>query len=83
MVEYNVIEEDFEVKLKEMKSALTKQIAEEADISEVIESVKHHVEDTKLPDIAVVRILWYIEVGLCTCLEWFVMEQHVLGILYI
>ncbi|KAE8722074.1 putative protein phosphatase 2C 33-like [Hibiscus syriacus] len=37
-----------------MKSALTTQIAEESDISEVIKTVK----DAKLPDIEVVRILW-------------------------
>lgn len=57
MVEYNE-KKIFEVKLKEMKSTLTTQIAEEADISEVIESVKQHVKDAKLPDIEVVRILW-------------------------
>ncbi|KAG6470431.1 hypothetical protein ZIOFF_071504 [Zingiber officinale] len=32
----------FEVKLKEMKTALTTQIAEETDVSEVIETAKHH-----------------------------------------
>ncbi|KAK1354164.1 hypothetical protein POM88_047420 [Heracleum sosnowskyi] len=57
LVEYNE-KKIFEVKLKEMKSALTTQIAEEADISEIIESVKQHVKDAKLPDIEVVRILW-------------------------
>lgn len=57
LVEYNE-KKIFEVKLKEMKSALTTQIAEETDISEVIESVKQHVKDAKLPDIEVVRILW-------------------------
>lgn len=46
------------MKLKEMKSMLTSQIAEEADISEVIVTVKQHVKDAKLPDIEVVRILW-------------------------
>ncbi|XP_074310664.1 uncharacterized protein LOC141646666 [Silene latifolia] len=48
----------FEVKLAEMKSALTTQIAEEADVGEVIETVKHHVKEAKLPDIDVVRLLW-------------------------
>ncbi|XP_073293437.1 uncharacterized protein [Primulina huaijiensis] len=48
----------FETKLKEMKSALTSQIAEEADVSEVIETVKQHVKDAKLPDVEVVRVLW-------------------------
>ncbi|CAK9181449.1 unnamed protein product [Ilex paraguariensis] len=44
--------------MKEMKSALTTQISEETDISEVIETVKQHVKAAKLPDIEVVRILW-------------------------
>ncbi|KAG9144621.1 hypothetical protein Leryth_027148 [Lithospermum erythrorhizon] len=57
LVEYND-KKIFEVKLKEMKSALTSQIAEEADISEVIETVKQHVKDAKLPDGEVIRILW-------------------------
>ncbi|XP_073122082.1 uncharacterized protein [Henckelia pumila] len=48
----------FELKLKEMKSALTSQIAEDADVSEVIETVKQHVKDAKLPDVEVVRVLW-------------------------
>ncbi|XP_074322645.1 uncharacterized protein LOC141659593 isoform X2 [Apium graveolens] len=59
LVEYNE-KKIFEVKLKEMKSTLTTQIAEEAEISEVIESVKQHIKDAKLPDIEVVRILWDI-----------------------
>ncbi|KAK9146081.1 hypothetical protein Sjap_005984 [Stephania japonica] len=57
LVEYNE-KKMFEVKLKEMKSALTTQIAEETDTSEIIETVKQHVKDAKLPDIEVVRILW-------------------------
>ncbi|KAL7254717.1 hypothetical protein ACSBR1_008962 [Camellia fascicularis] len=57
LVEYHE-KKIFEVKLKEMKSALTAQIAEETDISEVIETVKQHVKDAKLLDIEVVRILW-------------------------
>lgn len=48
----------FDVKLSEMKSALTTQIAEETDIAEVIETVKHRMRDANLPDIEVVRILW-------------------------
>ena len=48
----------FDVKLSEMKSALTTQIAEESDIAEVIETVKHRMRDANLPDIEVVRILW-------------------------
>ncbi|XP_043721720.1 basic leucine zipper and W2 domain-containing protein 2-like isoform X2 [Telopea speciosissima] len=57
LVQYNE-KKMFEVKLKEMKSALTTQIAEETDISEVIDTVKQRVKDANLPDIEVVRILW-------------------------
>ena len=57
LVEYNE-KKMFEVKLKEMKSALTTQIAEESDVSEVVETVKQRFKDAKLPDIEVVRILW-------------------------
>ncbi|KAG8390742.1 hypothetical protein BUALT_Bualt01G0115200 [Buddleja alternifolia] len=66
LVEYNE-KKIFEVKLKEMKSALTTQIAEEADISEVIETVKQHVKDAKFPDIEVVRILWDV---LMDAVQW-------------
>lgn len=66
LVEYSE-KKIFEVKLKEMKSALTSQIAEEADISEVIETVKQHVKDAKLPDIEVVRILWDV---LMDAVQW-------------
>ncbi|KAF8391863.1 hypothetical protein HHK36_022201 [Tetracentron sinense] len=57
LVEYNE-KKIFEVKLKEMKSALTTQIAEKTDISEVIETVKQRIKGATLPDIEVVRILW-------------------------
>ncbi|XAR48356.1 hypothetical protein NMG60_11031163 [Bertholletia excelsa] len=57
LVEYNN-KKIFEVKLEEMRSALTTQISEETDISEVIETVKQHAKDAKLPDIEIVRILW-------------------------
>ncbi|XP_008800962.1 basic leucine zipper and W2 domain-containing protein 2 [Phoenix dactylifera] len=66
LVEYNE-KKMFEVKLKEMKSALTTQIAEETDISEVIETVKQQVKDAKLPDIEVVRILWDV---LMDAVQW-------------
>lgn len=66
LVEYNE-KKIFEVKLKDMKSALTTQIAEETEISEVIESVKQRVKDAKLPDIEVVRILWDI---LMDAVQW-------------
>ncbi|XP_042452601.1 basic leucine zipper and W2 domain-containing protein 1-like [Zingiber officinale] len=57
LVEYNE-KKIFEVKLKEMKTTLTTQIAEETDISDVIQTAKQHVKDAKLPDVEVVRILW-------------------------
>ncbi|CAN6447497.1 unnamed protein product [Victoria cruziana] len=57
LVDYNE-KKIFDVKLKEMKSALISQISEEADTLEVIETVKQHVRDAKLPDIDVVKILW-------------------------
>ncbi|KAK9735818.1 hypothetical protein RND81_04G230400 [Saponaria officinalis] len=57
LVQYNE-KKMFEVKLAEMKTALTTQIAEEADVGEVIETVKHHVKEAKLPEIEVVRLLW-------------------------
>lgn len=66
LVEYNE-KKIFEVKLKEMKSALTAQIAEETDISEVIETVKQHVKEAKMPDIEVVRILWDV---LMDAVQW-------------
>ncbi|KAF3670914.1 hypothetical protein FXO38_06844 [Capsicum annuum] len=53
LVEYND-KNIFEVRLKEMKSTLTTQLAEEVAISEVIETVKQHVKDAKLPDIEIV-----------------------------
>ena len=66
LVEYNE-KKIFEVKLKEMKSALTTQIAEEVDISEVIDTVKQRVKDAKLPDIEIVRILWDV---LMDAVQW-------------
>ncbi|WMV31645.1 hypothetical protein MTR67_025030 [Solanum verrucosum] len=66
LVEYND-KKIFEVRLKEMKSTLTTQLAEEVAISEVIETVKQHVKDAKLPDIEVVRILWDV---LMDAIQW-------------
>lgn len=57
----------FEVKLKEMKSELTTQIAEETDISEVTEFAKQRVKDANLPDVEVVRVLWDI---LMDAVQW-------------
>jgi hypothetical protein len=66
LVEYNE-KKMFEVKLKEMKSAITSQIEENADVAEVIETVKQHVRDAKFPDIEVVRILWDV---LMDAVQW-------------
>ncbi|KAK9141134.1 hypothetical protein Scep_010815 [Stephania cephalantha] len=57
LVEYHE-KKVFQVKLEEMKSTLTTLMAEEADLSEVIEIAKQHVKDAKLPDIDILRILW-------------------------
>lgn len=65
-MEYNE-KKIFEVKLKEMKAALTTQITEEADTSEVIETVKLRVRDAKLPDIEVVRVVWDV---LMDAVQW-------------
>lgn len=65
-MEYND-KKNFEVKLKEMKSALTTQITEETDTSEVIETVKLRVRDAKLPDIEIVRVLWDV---LMDAVQW-------------
>ncbi|KAD5961833.1 hypothetical protein E3N88_13306 [Mikania micrantha] len=54
---------------KGMKSALTTQISEDADISEVIETVKQHVKDAKLPEIEVVRILWDVLMDACSMVK--------------
>ncbi|CAM8928845.1 unnamed protein product [Rhodiola kirilowii] len=66
LVEYNE-KKIFEVKVKEMKSALTTQIQEETDVAEVIENVKQRVKDTKLPDVEVVRIVWDV---LMDAVQW-------------
>ncbi|CAI0589900.1 unnamed protein product [Linum tenue] len=66
LVEYNE-KKIFEEKLKEMKSALTTLIAEEADQSEVLDVVKQRVADAKLPEIEVVRILWDV---LMDAVQW-------------
>ncbi|PHU03186.1 Adenine phosphoribosyltransferase 4 [Capsicum chinense] len=50
LMEYND-KNIFEVRLKEMKSTLTTHLVEDVVISEVIETVKQHVKDAKLPDI--------------------------------
>eukprot|EP01018_Ginkgo_biloba_P015494 Gb_36217 [translate_table: standard] len=57
LVEYNE-KKIFEIKIKEMKTALTDQISENVDISEVIETVKQRRKEANLPDLDVVRTLW-------------------------
>lgn len=66
LVEYNQ-KKIFDVKLKEMKSALKTQIEEEIDISEVIETMKQQVRDSNMPDIEVVRLLWDV---LMDAVQW-------------
>ncbi|KAJ0014568.1 hypothetical protein Pint_21269 [Pistacia integerrima] len=66
LVEYNE-KKIFEVRLKDMKSAITTQIAEETEMSEVIETVKQRVKEAKLPDTEVVRILWDV---LMDAVQW-------------
>ncbi|KAJ8427028.1 hypothetical protein Cgig2_032856 [Carnegiea gigantea] len=66
LVQYNE-KKMFESKLSEMKSALTTQISEQADVAEVIETVKHHVKEAKLPDVEVVRLLWDV---LMDAVQW-------------
>lgn len=66
LVQYNE-KKMFESKLSEMKSALTTQISEQADVTEVIETVKHHVKEAKLPDVEVVRLLWDV---LMDAVQW-------------
>jgi uncharacterized protein (DUF4415 family) len=57
----------FEVKLKEIKSTLTTMINDEAEISEVIETVKQQVKDAKFPVIEVIRMLWDV---LMEAVQW-------------
>ncbi|XP_062183133.1 uncharacterized protein LOC133887199 [Phragmites australis] len=66
LVEYNE-KVMFEVKLKEIKSTLTTMINEEAEISEVTETVKQQVKDAKFPDIDVIRMLWDV---LMEAVQW-------------
>jgi len=66
LVEYND-KKMFEVKLKEIKSTLTTMINDEAEISEVIETVKQQVKDAKFPDIEVIRMLWDV---LMEAVQW-------------
>eukprot|EP00249_Psilotum_nudum_P010477 c22563_g1_i1 orf=247-1482(+) len=66
LVEYNK-KKVFDVKLKETKDALTDQIAENADMVEVIESVKQRCKESGLPDVDVVRTVW---TALMDAVQW-------------
>eukprot|EP00246_Nothoceros_aenigmaticus_P011296 TRINITY_DN301_c0_g1_i1.p1 TRINITY_DN301_c0_g1~~TRINITY_DN301_c0_g1_i1.p1 ORF type:complete len:412 (+),score=99.72 TRINITY_DN301_c0_g1_i1:296-1531(+) len=57
LVDYNT-KKVFDVKLKELWTALTDQISESADVGEVIEMVKQRRKEASLPDIDVVQTLW-------------------------
>ncbi|CAM6051618.1 unnamed protein product [Sphagnum compactum] len=57
LVEYNT-KKVFEVKLKELRTTLTSQIAENMDVAEVTEMVKQRCREASLPDVDVVRTIW-------------------------
>jgi hypothetical protein len=46
------------VKLKELRTTLTSQIAENMDVAEVTEMVKQRCREASLPDVDVVRTIW-------------------------
>lgn len=57
LVEYNT-KKVFEVKLKELRTTMTDQIAENVNVNEVIEMVKAKRKEATLPDVDVVRTIW-------------------------
>lgn len=57
LVEYNT-KKVFDVKLKELRTTLTDQIAENMDVTEVTEMVKQRRKEASLPDVDVVRTIW-------------------------
>jgi hypothetical protein len=57
LVEYNT-KKVFEVKLKELRTTMTDQIAENVNVNEVIEMVKVKRKEATLPDVDVVRTIW-------------------------
>jgi hypothetical protein len=57
LVDYNT-KKVFDVKLKELRVALTDQIAENIDVTEVVEMVKQRRKEVALPDLDVVRTIW-------------------------
>ncbi|MCO5599252.1 hypothetical protein L7F22_053353 [Adiantum nelumboides] len=66
LVEYNR-KKVFDVKLKELKTHLTDQISENADMGELIESVKQRCKEASLPDVDVVRTVWE---SLMDAIQW-------------
>lgn len=57
LVDYNT-KKVFDVKLKELRVTLTDQIAENIDVTEVVEMVKQRRKEVALPDLDVVRTIW-------------------------
>ena len=66
LVEYNR-KKVFDVKLKELKTSLTDQIAEDVAMNEVIDSMKLRCKDSSLPDVDVVRMVW---AALMDAIQW-------------
>ncbi|KAH9289063.1 hypothetical protein KI387_033180 [Taxus chinensis] len=66
LVEYNE-NKIFDVKLKEVKAVLMTLITENTDIDEVIETVKQHHKESKLPHIEIVRLL---QEALMDAVQW-------------
>lgn len=66
LVEYNR-KKVFDVKLKEMKTTLTDQITENADMTEVIDTLKQRCREATLPDIDVVKTVWE---ALMDAIQW-------------
>lgn len=57
LVEYNT-KKVFDVKLKELRTTMTDQIAEDVNVNDVIEMVKQKRKEATLPDVDVVRTIW-------------------------
>jgi hypothetical protein len=57
LVEYNT-KKVFDVKLRELRNALTDQIAENIDVMEVVDMVKQRRKEVSLPDLDVVRTIF-------------------------
>uniref|UniRef100_A0A7I4C3H3 W2 domain-containing protein n=1 Tax=Physcomitrium patens TaxID=3218 RepID=A0A7I4C3H3_PHYPA len=55
--EYNT-KKVFDVKLKELLTTMTDQIAEDVNVNDVVEMVKQRRKEAMLPDVDVVRTIW-------------------------